>query len=53
MPAVTQRQENFMRLVHAVQKGALKKSQVGTHVWKAAREMKQSSVKDFMKGRGF
>ena len=53
MPALSQRQQNFMRLVNAVQKGALKRKQVRADVWKAAQTMKQSSVQDFMKGQKF
>jgi len=53
MPAVSKAQENFFRLVNAVQKGALKRKQVGADVWKAAQTMKQSSVQDFMKGQKF
>jgi hypothetical protein len=48
MPSITKKQQNFMRLVHAVQNGVISPFKVGKKVATAARSMKVSDVKDFL-----
>lgn len=45
--AESKAQQRFMGMVRGVQKGEIKPSEVGSKVVKAAKEMKQSDVKDF------
>ena len=49
MPAESKKQQRFMGMVHAVQKGELSPREVGPAVRKAAREMKYSDAKDYAK----
>ncbi|KYK22667.1 hypothetical protein AYK24_00135 [Thermoplasmatales archaeon SG8-52-4] len=45
--AESKKQQRFMGMVHAVQKGELSPKEVGPAVRKAAREMKYKDAKDF------
>ena len=49
MPSTSKQQQSFFKLVHAVQQGGLKPSQVTAPVREAAKSMTQSSVQDFLK----
>ena len=49
MPAVSEAQMNFFRLVNAYKKGGLKKSQVSKEVVAAAKEMTKKQISDYLK----
>ena len=47
MPVTSNRQRNFMRLVHALQAGGVKPTAVSSGVRKAAGSMSPQQVEDF------
>ena len=47
MPAVSKAQQRFMGMVHGVQKGTIKPSDVSPEVRKVAKTMKKKDAKDF------
>ena len=49
MPAVSQAQQNFFKLVNAYKKGGLKKSEVSKDVVATAKEMSKSAISDYLK----
>jgi len=49
MPAKSKKQSNFMKLVYAYKKGALKQKDVGENVVKAAGSISEQAAKDFTK----
>lgn len=48
MPATSEAQMNFFRLVNAYKKGGLKKSQVSKDVVKTAKEMSKKQIADYL-----
>ena len=49
MPAVSEAQQSFFRLVNAYKQGALKKSQVSPSVVATAKEMSRKEIADYLK----
>lgn len=47
MPAVSKKQQKFMGIVHGLQKGTVKPSEVSKKAQKVAQDMKPSAAKDF------
>lgn len=47
MPAVSKKQQKFMGIVHGLQKGSVKPSEVSKKAQKVAKDMKPSAAKDF------
>lgn len=47
MPAVSKKQQKFMGIVHGLQKGTVKPSEVSKKAQKVAKDMKPSAAKDF------
>jgi hypothetical protein len=48
MPAISEAQMNFFRLVNAYKKGGLKKSQVSKDVVATAKEMSKKQIADYL-----
>jgi hypothetical protein len=48
MPAVSQAQQNFFKLVNAYKKGGLKKSEVSKDVVQTAKEMTKKQIADYL-----
>lgn len=49
MPAKSKKQQQFMGMVHAIQKGELDPSEVSPEMRKVAKDMKKKDVEDFAK----
>ena len=47
MPALSKKQQKFMGMVHALNKGEIKPSDVSKDVQDVAKDMKKKDVKDF------
>lgn len=48
MPAVSQAQQNFFKLVNAYKKGGLKKSEVSKEIVSTAKEMTKKQIGDYL-----
>jgi transcription elongation GreA/GreB family factor len=48
MPAISEAQQNFFKLVNAYKKGGLKKSEVSKEVVSAAKEMTKKEIADYL-----